>query len=83
MNDFVAEPQERWPETPSKPLYRTSTYQWGLGNILHRSDQSGEASSTKEQLSMKKKKKKKKKKESVKLKESAENAMTLPCSTCN
>ena len=29
--------------------------QWGLGNRLHRSDQRGEVSSTKEQLSMKKK----------------------------
>ena len=42
-------------------------YQWGPGNRLHRSDQSGEVSSTKEQLSMKRR-------ESVKLKESEESA---------
>ena len=39
--------------------------QWVLGNRLHRSDQSGEVSSTKNQLSMKK---------NLKLKESAEKA---------
>ena len=57
------------PQTPPKPLSRISTYmyQLGLGNRLHRSDQSGEVSLTKEQLSMKKR-------ESVKLKESTENA---------
>ena len=49
-------------KTPSKP-----TYQVVLGNRLHRSDQSGEVSSRKEQLSVKKR-------ESVKLKESAEIA---------
>ena len=42
-------------------------YQWGPGNRLHRSDQSGEVSSTKEQLFMKRR-------ESVKLKESEESA---------
>ena len=42
-------------------------YQWGPGNRLHRSDQSGEVSSTKEQLSMKRR-------ESVKLKASEESA---------
>ena len=41
-------------KTPLKPLRMISTYQWGLGNRLHRSDQSGEVSSTKEQLSIKK-----------------------------
>ena len=54
-------------KTSSKPLWRILTYQWGLGNRLHRNDRSGEVSSTKEQLSMKER-------ESVKLKESAENA---------
>ena len=42
-------------KTPSKPLRRISTYQLGLGNRLHRGNQSGEVSSTKEQLSMKEK----------------------------
>ena len=54
-------------KTPSKPLWRIST----LGNGLIRSDQSGEASVTKEQLSMKER-------SSVKLKESAENAKPRP-----
>ena len=40
--------------------------QWVLGNRLHRSDQSGQVSSTKNQLFMKKK--------NLKLKESAEKA---------
>ena len=40
-------------KTPSKPLLRISTDQLGPGNRLHRSDQSGEVSSTKEQLFMK------------------------------
>ena len=44
-----------------------SKYQWGPGNRLHRSDQSGEVSSTKEKLFMKRR-------ESVKLKESEESA---------
>ena len=55
-------------KTLSKPLFRISTYQLGLGNRLHMSDQSGEVSSTKEQLW---------KKKSVKLKESAENAKPI------
>ena len=54
-------------KTPSKPLWRISKYQWGPGNRLHRSDQSGEVSSTKGQLFMKRR-------ESVKLKESEESA---------
>ena len=41
-------------KAPSKPLWKISTYHLGLGNRLHRSDQSDEVSSTKEQLSMKK-----------------------------
>ena len=49
----------------------TKTPSMGLGNRLHRSDQSGVVSSTKEQLSMKKR-------ESVKLKISAENAKPIP-----
>ena len=48
-------------------LFLVSKYQWGPGNRLHRSDQSGEVSSTKEQLFTKRR-------ESVKLKESEESA---------
>ena len=58
-------------KTPSKPLRRISTYHWGLGHRLHRSGQSGEVSTTKEQLSMMEIK-------SVKLKESVENAKPRP-----
>ena len=58
-------------KTPTKPLLRTFTYKLGLCNRLHRSDQSGEVSSTKDQLSMKIR-------ESVKLTESAENAKPIP-----
>ena len=60
-------------KTPTKPLWRISTYQFSLGNRLHRGDQSGEVSSTKEQLSLQKKIK-----ESVELQESAENAKQIP-----
>ena len=54
-----------------KAFLKDLTYQWGLGNRLHISDQSGEVSSTKKQPSMIKR-------ESVKPKESAENAMPMP-----
>ena len=54
-------------KTPAKPLSGISTYQLGLGNRLHRSDQSGEVSSTKEQLFMKKKEN-----------QNAENAKPIP-----
>ena len=76
-------------KTASKPLGRILTYQWGLGNRLHRSNQSREVSSTKKQLSMKKKKKRICEAER-KLRECKANtngspadSMTLTCSTCN
>ena len=47
--------------TKYKDTLKASLNLWGLGNRLYRSDQSGEVSSTKEQLSMKER-------ESVKLK---------------
>ena len=66
-----------------------STNQLGIGNRLHRSDQSGEVSSTKEQLAMKKKKERICEAER-KRRESKANtngppaySMTLTCSTCN
>ena len=45
-----------WPEETLRkhPQSLSDMYQLGLGNRLHRSDQSGEVSSPKEQLSMKK-----------------------------
>ena len=64
--------QKKRYEDTLKDSLKDFDIQWGLGNRLHRSDQSGEVSSTKEQLSMKKKR------ESVKLKENAENAMPIP-----
>ena len=59
--------------------------QWVLGNRLHRSDQSGEVSSTKNQLSMKKKSEaeRKRRESKAKTKRSSAGSMTLTCSTCN
>ena len=45
--------KKRYKDTIKASL-KISTYQFGLGNRLHRSDQSVGVSSTKEQLSMKK-----------------------------
>ena len=62
-------------------------YQWGLGNRLHRSDQSGEVSSTKEQLSMKKKRicevERKQRERKANTNEAQADSMTLTCSTSN
>ena len=54
-------------KTLSKPLWRISKYQWVLGNKLHRNDQSGKVYAAVYE-----------KRESVKLKESAENAKPRP-----
>ena len=70
-------------KTPAKPLSGISTYQLGLGNRLHRSDQSGgEVSSTKEQLFMKKRKSKRRERKANTNGQPADS-MTLTCSTCN
>ena len=44
----------RWPEEIATKAPSDFDIPIGIGNRLHRSDQSGEVSSTKEQLSMKK-----------------------------
>ena len=62
----------KWTEEMlQRPPERILTYHYGLGNKLHRSNQSGEVSSTEEQLTAKKR-------ESVQLKENASNAKPRP-----
>ena len=60
-------------KTLLKPPEGFQKYQWVLWNRLHRSDQSNEVSSTKEQLSMKKKRICE-----AKIKASTENATPKP-----
>ena len=72
-------------KTPSKPPFRISTYQLGLGNRLHRSDQSGEVSSTKEQLSMKKifEAERMRRERKANTNWPSADSMALTCTTCN
>ena len=74
-------------KTNSKPLWRILTYQWGLGNRLHRSNQSGEVLSTKEQLSVNKKRICEADRQCRERKSNSNwptaDSMTLTCSTCN
>ena len=58
-------------KTPLKPCFRISIFQLSPGNSLHRIEQSGAVSSTKEPHSLKQK-------EFVKLKESAKNGKQEP-----
>ena len=58
-------------KTPFKPRWRISIFKLSLGNKLHRIEQSGVASSIKEQLSMKQS-------EAVKLKERTKGAKQDP-----